>query len=70
MLLHQALRRTEPDGGVGLALIDIVAMWLAIGLTIDLAREVNRRAALLLVPYFIWVSYATYLNAGFLVLNR
>jgi len=53
-----------------LALIDIVAMWLAIGLTIDLAREVNRRAALLLVPYFIWVSYATYLNAGFLVLNR
>ena len=54
----------------GLALMDIVAMWLAIGLTIHLARAVNRRAAHLLVPYFVWVGYATYLNAGFLMLNR
>jgi len=54
----------------GLALVDIVAMWLCIAWTIVLARKVNRIAAWLLVPYLIWVSYATYLNAGFWWLNR
>jgi len=54
----------------GLALIDIVAMWVCIAWTILLARRVNRIAAWLLAPYLVWVSYATYLNAGFWWLNR
>lgn len=54
----------------GLALVDIVAMWLCIALTIVFARKVNRAAGWLLVPYLMWVSYATYLNAGFFTLNR
>jgi translocator protein len=54
----------------GLALIDIVAMWLCIAGTIVLAKKVNATAGRLLVPYLVWVSYATYLNAGFWWLNR
>ena len=54
----------------GFALIDIAALWLSIGWTIILARKVNPTAGWLLVPYLAWVSYATYLNAGFWWLNR
>ena len=51
------------------ALVVIVALWIMILLTILKFRSLDRLAALLLVPYLIWVSYATYLNAGYLVLN-
>ena len=53
----------------GVALVVIVALWIMILLTILKFRPLDRLAALLLVPYLIWVSYATYLNAGYLVLN-
>ena len=46
-----------------LALLDIVALWLAIGAFIVLAWPVNQLAAMLFVPYFVWVSYAMALNA-------
>jgi tryptophan-rich sensory protein len=55
---------------IGTALVVIVALWLMIFLTILLARRVSRPAAWLLVPYFTWVSYATYLNVGFYLFNR
>lgn len=51
------------------ALFIIVAMLFFIVLTILHFRKVSVSAAMLLVPYLIWVSYATYLNAGYLVLN-
>lgn len=54
---------------IDLALLVIVPLLLAIGLTIRSAYRVNRPAAALLVPYILWVAYATYLNAGFLILN-
>lgn len=54
----------------GLALIDIVAMCLSIFWTIFLAKKISPTAAYLLIPYLIWVSCATYLNAGFWWLNR
>ena len=53
----------------GVALVVIVSLWIMILLTILKFRSLDRLAALLLVPYLIWVSYATYLNAGYLVLN-
>ncbi len=52
------------------ALCVIVPLLLVIGLTMVAAWPIRRLASLLLVPYFIWVSYATYLNFGFWVLNR
>ena len=44
------------------ALIDIVALWLAIVVFIALAWPVRRSAALLFVPYFLWVTFAAALN--------
>ncbi|HTN74389.1 MAG TPA: TspO/MBR family protein [Pirellulaceae bacterium] len=53
-----------------LALIDLVAMWALIVATIVSFARISRWAALLLVPYLAWVSFAGYLNAGFWWLNR
>ena len=51
-------------------LIVIIIMWAAILITIVRFYPISRTAALLLVPYLAWVSFATALNAGFYVLNR
>jgi tryptophan-rich sensory protein len=54
---------------IDLALGVIVVLWvLALATTWAFGR-VDRRAALLLVPYLLWVSFATYLNYGFWALN-
>jgi tryptophan-rich sensory protein len=55
---------------IGTALFVIVSMWLGLWVTILLARRSDSLSAGLLVPYLVWVSYATYLNAGFFWLNR
>lgn len=54
----------------GLALIVIIVMWLAIALTIYLFRVLDHRAAWLLVPYLLWVTFATYLNYSFWILAK
>jgi benzodiazapine receptor len=46
-----------------LGLVVIVAMWLAIAVTIGAFRRESPLAALLLLPYLAWVSFATALNA-------
>ncbi|MBT8044636.1 MAG: tryptophan-rich sensory protein [Verrucomicrobiae bacterium] len=51
------------------ALVVIVLMWIFIALTIRAFARVSQPAAYLLVPYLVWVSYATYLNAGYAWLN-
>lgn len=54
---------------IDLALLVILPLFLSIALTIRYAYPVSRGAAALLLPYLIWVGYATYLNIGFWVLN-
>ncbi|MBX3460047.1 MAG: tryptophan-rich sensory protein [Planctomycetes bacterium] len=54
---------------MGVALCIIIAMWLAILATILAFRRHARAAALLLVPYLLWVSFATVLNAALWHLN-
>lgn len=53
-----------------LGLIDIVLLCLFISLTIIKAWQVRPLASLLLIPYLVWVMYATSLNAGIWLLNR
>ncbi len=53
-----------------LGLIDIVALWGMIVLTIVRFARVSRPAAWLLAPYIAWVSFAIVLNASYWVLNR
>ena len=50
-------------------LIVIVLLWLMILLTIFKFWQVSRNAALLLVPYILWVSFAMALNYNIMVLN-
>jgi tryptophan-rich sensory protein len=45
-----------------LAFIDIVAMWIMICFTIWLFRKVRRSAGALLIPYLLWVGFASVLN--------
>jgi tryptophan-rich sensory protein len=49
---------------LGVGLLVILLLWVAILVTILAASRVDRPAALLLVPYLIWVSYATALNTA------
>lgn len=51
------------------ALIEIIVLWIAIALSIWSFARVSVPAALLLLPYILWVSFAAYLNYGIYVLN-
>ena len=53
-----------------LSLIDLLVLDLILLLLIFLFWKASLVAAALLVPYLFWVSFATYLNAGFYWLNR
>lgn len=48
----------------------ILTMLVLIVMTIRAFFRVERRAALLMVPYLAWACYATWLNFGFWWLNR
>lgn len=56
-------------GAYRLALVDIIAMWVAIGVTVFLFGRHSRTAAVLLAPYWAWVTFATALNAAIVALN-
>ncbi|MFY7070177.1 TspO/MBR family protein [Nocardiopsis changdeensis] len=54
----------------GTALVDIVLLLALITVTIAAFRRTSAAAALLLVPYWAWVAFATALNAAIWWLNR
>jgi tryptophan-rich sensory protein len=54
---------------IDLALIDVIGMLLSILAFIWIAWPVDRTAALLFVPYLVWVSYAAALNAAIMLMN-
>jgi tryptophan-rich sensory protein len=52
------------------ALIEIVLLWIAIVATIVAFARISKLAALLLIPYLLWVTFATVLNAEIWRRNR
>ena len=52
------------------ALAEICVLWLAIVMTIREFARKHRFAAALLIPYLVWITYATVLNAGVWWRNR
>ncbi len=52
------------------AFINIVFLWLAIFVTILKFYQLSKSAAYLLIPYILWVSFASALNFSIVVLNR
>jgi len=53
----------------GLAFAEILALWLAIAATLMTSWRVSRPAGILLIPYLLWVSFATVLNFAIWRLN-
>jgi len=53
-----------------LALLDILILDMTLIVLIYLFWQASTIAAVLLIPYLCWVSFATYLNVGFYWLNR
>lgn len=55
---------------LGFAFGVIIAMWLAIVLTIIVFYRQKKVAGYLLIPYLLWVSFASVLNGAIWYLNR
>ena len=53
----------------GLAFIILIAMWFAILYMIISFYRINKTAALLQIPYLLWVTFAGYLNLQIYLLN-
>lgn len=53
-----------------LGLLVIVPLWIGIVLTTVTFFRLHTLAGVFMMPYLLWVTFATYLNAGLLVLNR
>jgi translocator protein len=54
---------------MGIALIEIILLWISIFLTILVFSKISKLAAWLLVPYISWVSFASLLNYYYWDLN-
>ncbi|WP_250035696.1 TspO/MBR family protein [Paractinoplanes maris] len=57
-------------GQYGLAFAEIVLMWLMIGATVVTFWRIHRPAAVLLLPYWAWVTFASALNLAIWLMNR
>jgi len=53
----------------GVALIEIVLLWTSILMMIIFFKRVSKLAAFLQIPYLLWVSFASVLNAAIWFLN-
>lgn len=53
----------------GLALMDLLALWVALAFTVARFWKVRAGAGLLLVPYLAWVTFAAALNLAIWRLN-
>jgi len=51
------------------AFVEIAFLWFFVGLTVKEFFKISKKAAWLLVPYWIWVSFATILNLSIVLLN-
>ncbi|WP_395141564.1 TspO/MBR family protein [Armatimonas sp.] len=54
---------------LGLAFAEILVLWLALAVTLGLFWRIRKVAAVLLIPYLIWVSIAATLNLAIWRLN-
>jgi tryptophan-rich sensory protein len=54
---------------IGLALVEIIVLWITIVAMLFLFYKIKPVAAYLNFPYLLWVSFATVLTAGYYFLN-
>ncbi len=53
----------------GFALLWLLLLWVLVLLMILQFYKVDQKAALLQIPYLIWLTFAAYLNLGVFILN-
>jgi len=51
------------------AFVEIIILWIVILLTIISFYKISKTAAYFLLPYILWVSFASVLNFSILILN-
>jgi tryptophan-rich sensory protein len=54
---------------IGWALVEIILLWISILVMIRLFYRIDKVSAWLNIPYLLWVSFATILNAAYFYLN-
>jgi tryptophan-rich sensory protein len=54
---------------LGFALIEIILLWVSISSMIYLFYKVNKWAAIINIPYLLWVSFASLLTYKIYILN-
>lgn len=54
---------------IGLALIEIILLWIFIVIMLALFYKIKPIAAYINIPYLLWVSFATVLNGSYYILN-
>jgi benzodiazapine receptor len=47
----------------------IIILWLMILVLMIIFRKISRLSSILLIPYFLWVTFAAILNAGIMISN-
>lgn len=52
------------------AFVWLLILWVLIAANIALFYKLRRVSGLLLIPYFLWVTFAGYLNLGIYLLNK
>lgn len=55
---------------LGAAVTEVILLWIAVGATTLVFREIAPRAAWLMAPYWAWVSFAVVVGAAFWRSNR
>jgi tryptophan-rich sensory protein len=55
---------------IGIALVDIIVLWITLLITIIKFWRIRPIAGWLMVPYLLWVTFATSLNSTIWWLNR
>ena len=51
------------------AFVVLVALWVAIVVTMRRFMKLDEKAGDMIIPYLLWVSFAAYLNLGVFLLN-
>jgi len=54
---------------IGLALIEIILLWISIFIMLVMFYKIKPVAAYINIPYLCWVTFATVLNAAYYFLN-
>ena len=55
---------------IGLALVEIILLWISIVMMLVVFYKIKPVASYINIPYLLWVTFATVLNASYYVLNR